>query len=163
MWIFDSPTFEAVKFWHELMIFRREELPMGCGTSQSQVGVVGMHAYSILDVREIKNVRFDFFLNEAVRGMGGVSGFVDTAAQGIVRLLRIRNPHGRGEWQGNFSDKSPIWKQLLKSMGDQNPDGDVVDLTDQAAKKDSGLERTMRKCPRLCVSLLHTDLTPPLH
>ena len=77
-----------------------------------------MHAYSILDVREVKNVGLDFFTDKLMQGtLGGVSGF--TELDGTVRLLRIRNPHGKGEWKGDFSDKSPIWQRLLanKSSG----------------------------------------------
>ena len=61
---------------------------MGCGTTTSQVGIVGMHAYSILDVRQVTNVSIDFFREKLAQGtLGGVSGF--TEYDGIVRLLRI--------------------------------------------------------------------------
>ena len=84
------------------MKFRSQRLPMGCGTSSSQGGIVGMHAYSILDVREVRNVGFDFFRDKLAQGThGGVSGF--TEFDGTVRLLRIRNPHGQGEWKGMSS------------------------------------------------------------
>lgn len=53
-----------------------------------------MHAYSILDVREIPNVGVEFFKDHLLRGtLGNVSGF--TEYDGKVRLLQIRNPHGR--------------------------------------------------------------------
>ena len=85
---------------------------MGCGTTTSQVGIVGMHAYSILDVRQVTNVSIDFFREKLAQGtLGGVSGF--TEYDGIVRLLRIRNPHGKGEWKGDFSDQSSTWERLL--------------------------------------------------
>jgi hypothetical protein len=46
------------------------------------MGLVGNHAYSLLDVREV------------------------IARDGrTVRLLRIRNPHGVGEWNG---EKNPL-------------------------------------------------------
>ena len=45
--------------------------------SRMQVGLFGSHAYSILDVREAA-----------------------TRTGETVRLLRIRNPHGVGEWNG---------------------------------------------------------------
>jgi hypothetical protein len=31
-----------------------------------------------------------------------------------VRLLRIQNPHGKGEWKGEWSDRSDIWEKLLE-------------------------------------------------
>mmetsp|Transcript_27020 Transcript_27020/g.53989 ORF Transcript_27020/g.53989 Transcript_27020/m.53989 type:complete len:460 (+) Transcript_27020:1810-3189(+) len=95
------------------MHYRQKRLPMGCGTTTSQAGLVGMHAYSILDVQEIRDVGIDFFRDEAIEGMGNVSGF--SKFDGTVRLLRIRNPHGRGEWKGNFSDRSGVWDKLLFS------------------------------------------------
>jgi hypothetical protein len=29
-------------------------------------------------------------------------------------MLKIRNPHGNGEWQGDWSDHSPLWTESLK-------------------------------------------------
>lgn len=99
---------------------------MGCGTDSSQAGIVGMHAYSILDVREIRNVDVGFFREKLQdRSLGNVSGF--TEFDGTVRLLRIRNPHGRGEWQGEFSDRSDVWEKLLRHT-----------------QTDTSLERTMQ-------------------
>lgn len=67
---------------------------MGCATDRSASGLVGMHAYSILDVREIINVGVDFFKDHLLHGtLGNVSGFIEY--DGKVRLLRIRNPHGQ--------------------------------------------------------------------
>ena len=111
---FDAPTFNARSMWADLMSFRAKHLPMGCGTTSSAVGIIGMHAYSILDVREVRGVSFDFF-SDAIRNgtHGNVSGFTDF--DGTVRLLRIRNPHGKGEWRGSFSDGDAIWEKLLAS------------------------------------------------
>jgi hypothetical protein len=133
---FDHHDFNPRRFWGELMSFRRKKLPMGCGTTSSQEGIVGMHAYSILDVREVKNVGAEFFYDKKVQG--NVSGFTDL--DGTVRLLRIRNPHGQGEWKGEFSDKSTVWHKLL-----QHKNGSVssshVDLTKPISPE---LERTMK-------------------
>merc|ERR1712151_1381018 len=75
-----------------------------------------MHAYSILDVQEVKNVDIDFFREAMINGThGNVSGF--TEFDGTVRLLRIRNPHGKGEWKGDFSDGSKMWEKLLANRG----------------------------------------------
>jgi hypothetical protein len=87
---------------------------MGCGTQSSAVGIIGMHAYSILDVREIKGVDYNFFQQTGV-AHGNVSGF--TEYDGTVRLLRIRNPHGKGEWRGDFSDRSATWEKLIEHGG----------------------------------------------
>ena len=133
---FDHHNFNPRSFWSDLMRFRQKRLPMGCGTSQSQEGIVGMHAYSILDVREVKNVGAEFFYDKIATGtLGNVSGFTDL--DGTVRLLRIRNPHGQGEWKGEFSDKSSVWQRLLAH---KNSSGNrCVDLTKPMSPE---LERT---------------------
>lgn len=58
---------------------------------QSGDGLVSGHAYSILDVREVVDSR------------------------GKVRMiLQIRNPWGKFEWKGDFSDDSPLWTPEAK-------------------------------------------------
>ena len=112
----NQPNFDPKSFWYQLLGWRKQRLPMGCATSQSQVGIIGMHAYSILDIVEIKNVSWEFFRDKLQdRSLGNVSGF--TTLDGTVRLLRIRNPHGRGEWKGDFSDQSEVWEKLLIYSG----------------------------------------------
>ena len=138
---FDHHDFNPRKFWGELLAYRRKRLPMGCGTSSSQEGIIGMHAYSILDVREVKNIGAEFFYDKIAQGtLGNVSGFTDL--DGIVRLLRIRNPHGQGEWKGEWSDKSDIWRKLLTHKNISSDSfGSCVDLTKPMSPE---LERTMR-------------------
>lgn len=31
-----------------------------------------------------------------------------------MRLLRIRNPHGVGEWNGDWSDSSRKWSEIIE-------------------------------------------------
>merc|ERR1712151_529221 len=50
------------------------------------------HAYSILDVRKVND------------GFGGMTGTDH-------RLIKIRNPWGGGEWTGDWSDNSDMWKE----------------------------------------------------
>jgi hypothetical protein len=137
---FDHHDFNPRRFWSELIRFRSKKLPMGCGTSSSQAGIVGMHAYSILDVQEVKNIGLDFFRDKlAQRTLGNVSGF--TEFDGIVRLLRIRNPHGQGEWKGEFSDNSPVWERLMENKhGYWKESRGMIDLTSPQSPE---LKRTM--------------------
>ena len=135
---FDSKSFEPRRFWHKLLQYRRQRLPMGCGTSSSAAGIIGRHAYSILDVREVKNVSFRFFHETGV-AHGNVSGF--TEYDGTVRLLRIRNPHGKGEWKGEFSDRSGIWEKLLQHQEPGGLGGGGGDDNDGATP---ALHRTMK-------------------
>jgi hypothetical protein len=90
----NSCIYDPKTLWMNLLHWRAQRLPMGCGTDSSAGGIVGMHAYSILDVKEICNVGVDFFREQLLTGtLGNVSGF--TEYDGKVRLLRIRNPHGQ--------------------------------------------------------------------
>ncbi len=110
--VYDDPR----KLWQDLKGWRRKRLPMGCGTDRSAGGLIGMHAYSILDVVELTNVDVEFFRERLLNGtLGNVSGF--TEYDGKLRLLRVRNPHGQGEWKGEFSDKCKTWQKLLMSSG----------------------------------------------
>lgn len=60
--------------------------------ARSGEGIVSGHAYSILNVKEI----------------------VDSRGQPRM-ILQIRNPWGKFEWNGEFSDKSPLWTPQLKT------------------------------------------------
>ena len=72
---------------------------MACGSKSvpgkwediSSVGIVSSHAYSILSVHKI-----------------------DHPDLGIERLVRLRNPWGKVEWSGDFSDDSDLWTDDLK-------------------------------------------------
>jgi calpain-15 len=55
-----------------------------CASGATEIkGLHSGHAYSIISVYEKKG----------------------------LKLLQVRNPWGSGEWQGDWSDKSPLWEQ----------------------------------------------------
>lgn len=58
---------------------------------QDKLGIVYGHAYSILDVEDI----------------------VDSRGK-AARVLQIRNPWGKFEWRGDFSDNSSLWTPAHK-------------------------------------------------
>uniref|UniRef100_A0A3Q0R274 Calpain catalytic domain-containing protein n=1 Tax=Amphilophus citrinellus TaxID=61819 RepID=A0A3Q0R274_AMPCI len=69
---------------------------MGCGTAQGETpantilpnGLVQGHAYT-------------------------VTGVIELLSQGKrVRLVRLWNPWGKGEWKGDWSDLSPMWSTV---------------------------------------------------
>lgn len=62
----------------------------GEGEVKSAEGVVSGHAYSLISIHKVKHEGRD------------------------LRLLKLRNPWGSGEWQGDWSDKSPLWTSALK-------------------------------------------------
>ena len=93
---FASRNFDSERLWRSLERWRARRFPMGCATDPQpdlrEVGLCGSHAYSITDVATV----------------------VD-AAGAATRLLRIRNPHGVGEWTGDWSDSSAKWADVVSS------------------------------------------------
>lgn len=101
--LFTTDILDKDKFWSEEIMKVNEEFLFGClaGTFDGWQGsdmasrydarnyIVRMHAYSIMEAREIKG----------------------------LRLLKLRNPWGRYEWRGAWSDGSeqwtPEWMELL--------------------------------------------------
>jgi calpain-15 len=65
----------------------------GQGEITSDEGVVSGHAYSLISIHEIKDKR----------GQN-------------VRLLKLRNPWGSGEWQGAWSDDSDEWTPEISAL-----------------------------------------------
>ena len=63
---------------------------LGEGEERTSEGVISGHAYSIISVHE-------FNLNGE-----------------NVKLLKLRNPWGTGEWSGDWSDKSSLWTPQLR-------------------------------------------------
>ena len=96
---FTERAFDSERLWARMRAWKRAELPMGCATDRDpelkEVGLCGGHAYSVLSVTEVR-----------LRGSGRVE-----------RLVRVRNPHGVGEWNGDWSDRSAKWSELLAADG----------------------------------------------
>ena len=65
---------------------------MGEGENQNADGVISGHAYSLISIHEFKHQGKE------------------------VKLLKLRNPWGSGEWQGDWSDKSQLWTPALKKQ-----------------------------------------------
>ena len=69
-----------------------------CGSSQSAEtnkeleshGIVSLHAYTIRELVEF------------------------TISEGRIRLIKMRNPWGHKEWDGEWSDKSSKWNDKLR-------------------------------------------------
>ena len=161
------------------MSFCEARFPIGCATSSTGEGIVGNHAYSVLDVRwamyrydalnsiewhqmdcfciififlifillflitvfnllffrEISDVLLgeqqgiksffnDDYLTPKTDYSPPKSGFKNPTSDlrtdhGSIRLLRIRNPWGKKEWQGVFAEKSEVWTKKLRAMLDK--------------------------------------------
>ena len=90
--LFTTDLLDKEHFWNEELMKVNKEFLFGCATgrfdtwqgnqpSKDRKGIVSMHAYSIIEA-------------------------VETHGQ---RLLKLRNPWGKTEWEGAWSDGSPEW------------------------------------------------------
>ena len=87
-----APLADNGELWSMMMRFFRQGSLVGCanslkgeeGEQTDEMGGDGIwnnHAYGIMDIRDIKG----------------------------LRLIRIRNPWGEGEWKGTFGDEDEEW------------------------------------------------------
>ena len=106
---------------------------MGASCPQSRSGLVGTHAYSLIDVRMLcdytigRQLKMDSFLG----GGDGVSAQASTAEAesaratgGPLRLVKLRNPWGRTEWKGAFGARTEQWTSRLRRELDQRDAND---------------------------------------
>lgn len=80
-------TWEQVKIADESNFIMTASM----GEVSSNQGLVSNHAYSLISVHELRD---------------------STGAD--LKLIRLRNPCGSGEWTGDWSDKSQMWTDKLK-------------------------------------------------
>jgi hypothetical protein len=78
----------------------------GRDVQEEKTGIVGSHAYSMLAAVELVQDGSNY----RVCGHSENSG-----SKGVTRLVKLRNPWGKGEWKGEWSDKDPRWTTALKN------------------------------------------------
>eukprot|EP00438_Fugacium_kawagutii_P021001 Skav228366 [mRNA] locus=scaffold1981:186121:187188:+ [translate_table: standard] len=104
------PTEEIIdnNFMFEIMReYHRLGSILSASGASGRNGLVAGHAYSILKVRKVNG------------------GFMTSED---FKMIQIRNPWGRGEWSGNWSDKSPLWDQhpaVKKSLEHEDKDDGI--------------------------------------
>ena len=102
-------TVDDISIWNKVTTaFNENSIISSCSNFNDnnieQYGLISGHAFTITDITE---------------------GFVNGD---LVRLVRLRNPWGYREWNGPWSDKSPLWtKQAKKELKKEvivNDDGE---------------------------------------
>mmetsp|Transcript_13759 Transcript_13759/g.55169 ORF Transcript_13759/g.55169 Transcript_13759/m.55169 type:complete len:406 (-) Transcript_13759:9341-10558(-) len=118
---FSSSTFDSNETWERLVSFSSSQFPMGCATATGGDGLVGMHAYSILEVKTltgllpgIQTKMHEYFPRKRISSADTVQPPPQDRAEdqiaddGSLRVLRIRNPWGKREWKGAWGSNSEV-------------------------------------------------------
>ena len=75
----------------------------GTDAQEKKTGIVGSHAYALIAAHTLVYQGGNWVLMNKSDGSRG---------QTTVRLLQMRNPWGKGEWKGAWSDKSSEWRKV---------------------------------------------------
>ena len=112
---FFTDSVDSGKFWERLLESYERNFVMTGGSDDlsygkgdvfvSKIGLAGSHAYAILGVYEIGED------NGALRR---VFGYERKDFYRVERVLKLRNPWGRGEWKGDWGDGDPRWTKRLR-------------------------------------------------
>jgi Calpain family cysteine protease len=115
--LFQGSLLDRDEFWARLESFASAGFLMGVATAVGGDGLVGMHAYSVLEVLTLDNCAVGqqakmteyFGKQESIRPRRVV------VEKTTVRLVRIRNPWGKREWNGAWSSQSDQWTKSIRS------------------------------------------------
>jgi len=89
--------------WYHLQDSQRKKYIMAAGTADKNRNVEQLmanglranHCYSILSVHDVRSTQ---------------------RSQETIRLLKLRNPWGQGEWNGAWCDSSSLWTNELRAQ-----------------------------------------------
>jgi len=124
---FNDSNFDSEETWARLLSMKSGDgFPMGIATAGgrsknlSSVGLVGCHAYSVLDIKEVHaKLGAQPKLNDFLEGRS-----MDTIE--VLRMVKIRNPWGNKEWRGEFGSKCEKWTSKLSQILGKNEIGKGV-------------------------------------
>ncbi|GMH43643.1 hypothetical protein BSKO_11565 [Bryopsis sp. KO-2023] len=93
--------------WDRILFGEKQDWIMSTGGIKNKanveaVGLVESHAYALLAAYKVQTTR------------------------GTVRLVKLRNPWGSGEWNGAWSDHSPLWTNDLKNQVGMEDEDDGI-------------------------------------
>jgi len=117
--VFHGKDCNSEDLWARLLSFHEAGFLMGVATSKGGDGLVGGHAYSVLDVLELH----DMLVGEQQSMkdfLQGTCARKKKKQKVTIRLIRIRNPWGKKEWKGRWSANSETWTRAIrKQLGSQ--------------------------------------------
>ncbi|CAN8106159.1 unnamed protein product [Discula destructiva] len=139
--IYTTDILDKEHFWNEELMKVNQDFLFGCSTGVwgrgwgERRGIVELHAYSVLKAREIDG----------------------------VRLVLLKNPWGKHEWTGPWSDGSKEWtaewlQKLDHKFGD---DGSFWISYEDLLKKYQAFDRTRLFSPDWKVASIWTTLDVP--
>ncbi|KAL3476215.1 hypothetical protein BJX99DRAFT_146121 [Aspergillus californicus] len=147
--VLTSNILDKDRFWNEELMQVNKEFLFGCGTGlfsnwlspkysgppRDRKGISENHSYSIMDAKEIDG----------------------------VRLLKLRNPWGKKEWSGPWSDGSEQWTaQWMEKLNHKfGNDGFFWISYDDMCKKYQHFDRTRLFGPEWTITQQWTSLTVP--
>ncbi|RSL72400.1 hypothetical protein CEP54_000988 [Fusarium duplospermum] len=139
--LFANDILDKDYFWNEELLKVNNEFLFGCSTGiwgngwGDRKGILELHAYSIQKAVEIDG----------------------------KRLLKLKNPWGKGEWNGPWSDGSKEWtpEWLTKLDHRFGDDGDFWISYEDLLRKYQSFERTRLFTPEWRVTQLWTTLSVP--
>lgn len=147
--ILSTNILDKDKFWEEELMNVNKQFLFGCATGifsnwldpkyrgppRDRKGIAEGHSYSIMDAREING----------------------------IRLLRLRNPWGKKEWSGAWSDGSEEWTpEWMNLLGHKfGNDGVFWILYDDLLKKYQHFDRTRLFGSEWTVTQQWTSLSVP--
>ncbi|CAM9415371.1 unnamed protein product [Chrysoparadoxa australica] len=117
--VMSSQTFDSEDGWVKLASWSSAGFPMGAATpfadpALKQGGLVGLHAYSVLEAIEVKGVAGrQPTLEESFRGTNRMR----RGSSEVLRLVKVRNPWGaKGTKNLDFCAKSVTWTPTLRRL-----------------------------------------------
>ncbi|ROW08201.1 hypothetical protein VPNG_06951 [Cytospora leucostoma] len=139
--IYTTDILDKEQFWKEELMKVNQDFLFGCSTGVwgrgwgERKGILELHAYSVLKAREVDG----------------------------VRLVLLKNPWGKHEWKGAWSDGSKEWTpEWLEKMGHKfGDDGSFWISYDDLLKKYQAFDRTRLFGPEWRVASIWTTLDVP--
>ena len=112
--------------WSTILSFVEAKFVTGasCMRSNKEEGLVGLHAYSLLDAKEIYDVKTGeqtkidahFTSDAEVQVVGEWKPGDIGGGRRNLRLVRLRNPWGKKGFTGEFGEKDERWTKRLREL-----------------------------------------------